>query len=63
MKTAKIKNEFIELGKGKNIISFNPTAVGKLCRSIFTGEYVIKELNRVIPVTFEQAEKLIKNNF
>lgn len=58
-----MSKEFIELGNGKNVISFAPPAMGKLCRNIFTGEYIIAEHNRAVPVTFEQGEKLIKTYF
>lgn len=63
MKTIKISKEFIELGKGKNVINFDPPAIGRLMRNLFSGEYIIAEKNRVVPVTFEQAENLIKFNF
>ena len=63
MKTTKNFNKFIEISNGENVISFNPPAYGKLHRSILTGEYVIKEINRIVPITFEQAEEIIKNNF
>lgn len=63
MKTIKISKEFIEQGKGKNVINFDPPAVGKLYRNIFSGEYIISENSRVVPVTFEQAENIIKTNF
>ena len=63
MKTTKKFSEFIDINNGKNIVSFNPPAYGKLYRSILTGEYVIKELRRVVPITFDQAEDIIKNNF
>ena len=63
MKTTKITKEFIEIGNGKNIISFDPPAVGRLMRNIFTGEYIIAELRKDVPITFEQGEKLIELNF
>lgn len=63
MKTTKITKEFIEIGNGKNIISFYPPAVGKLMRKIFTGEYIIAEPSKNVPISFEQGEKLIELNF
>lgn len=56
------ENAYVTLSE-KRIFSFNPPAYGFLMRNIFTGEYLIAENNRVVPIDFEQGEKLIKNNF
>ncbi len=56
------ENAYVALSE-KRIFSFNPPAYGFLMRNIFTGEYLIAENNRVVPIDFEQGEKLIKNNF
>ena len=63
MKTTKRKNAFVEIGNRKVVISFDPPAVGILCRNIFSGEYIIAENSKVVPITFEQAENIIKTNF
>lgn len=47
----------------KKVISFNPPAYGILIRNIFTGEYMITEYSRNVPISFEQAEKIIEINF
>ena len=47
----------------KNIISFNPYAVGKLIKNIETNEYFILQLNKVTPISEIQADNIIKLNF
>lgn len=56
------ENAYVTLSK-KRIFSFNPPAYGILVRNIFTGEYLIAENSRAVPIDYEQAEKLIENNF
>ena len=47
----------------KNIISFDPYAVGKLIKNIETNEFYILQLNRVTSITEVQADNIIKYNF
>ncbi len=63
MKTTKSSKNHIEIGNGKNVICFDPPAVGKLCKSIITGDCYIIEFNRVVPLNLKQSEKVIKCNF
>lgn len=60
--TFNFENAYVALSK-KRILSFNPPAYGILMRNILTGEYLIAENSRVVPIDFEQGEKLIENNF
>ncbi len=52
-------NAYIALSD-KKVMSFNPPVYGVLMRNIFTGDYRIDENSRVIPLAFEQGEKLIE---
>ncbi len=63
MKTTKMSKEFIEIGNGKVVISFDPPAIGKLHKSIITGECCIVENSRTVHLTSNQSEKLIETNF
>ena len=47
----------------KNIISFDPYAVGKLIKNIETNEFYVLQLNRVTSITEVQADNIIKYNF
>lgn len=47
----------------KKVISFNPPAYGVLTKGVFTGQYIIAEHNRIVPLTIEQADEVIEINF
>ena len=47
----------------KKVFSFKPKAYGVLMKSIFTGQYIIAEHNRIVPLTIEQADEVIEINF
>ncbi|MBR4858828.1 MAG: hypothetical protein IKU08_06545 [Clostridia bacterium] len=47
----------------KKVMSFDPPAYGILKRNILTGDFLIAENSRCVPVTEEQAENIIEINF
>ena len=63
MKTTKLSKNFVEIGSGKTVICFEPPATGKLYKSVFTGKCCIVSNSKVVHLTSDQSEELIKNNF
>ena len=57
-----LSKSFIAVSE-KRVISFTPPAYGILMRNIFTGDYAIAENSRVVLISFEQAENLLKTYF
>ena len=56
------ENAYVALYE-KRVFCFEPPAYGIMMRNIFTGEFMISENSRNVPVPFEQAEKIIEINF
>lgn len=55
-------NAFIPVSQ-KRVFSFEPPAYGILMKNIFMGECIISEFSKIVSLTQEQGEKVIKTNF
>lgn len=60
--TVNFENSYIALSD-KKVMSFDPPTYGIMMRNIFTGKFLIAENSRCVPVTEDQAEKIIELNF